>query len=327
MADLNILVSLNQYFKDVINMVPVEAYSSNKVDGISTEETLTSSGRKASVKRRKLNPNYLNRNDEKLDEDSDEGKLSKKAESSFQSNNVSNSITELQERLKVKIADIKKNRQAKGDDSGSPAQLTKRRKKQQPKEKKAFKKMNGKFAGHVVEKSNTETDSPASFNKQQRSDNIINRDGKVVYSKFDFGRMVGCVDKTEATPKYVKKHLSGSKNYKVLLNKAVKDKQKIEELKATNPEKALHLVNKVSWEKAAAKAEGIKLKDDPELLKKTLKRKQSIKRQSAKKWKERVNKMEENMKKQQDKRNKNIDMKKAHKKEFKKKKRKLTPGF
>lgn len=158
---------------------------------------------------------------------------------------------------------------------------------------------------------------------------ILNKNGEVVYSKFDF-----TADKTlktkkkddKITPVNVK-----AKDYKKLLKKLHEQKEKIEELKKTEPEKASELELKSKWRAAMDKASGLKVKDDVNLLKKSVKRMEKKKEKSKKNWDERKKEVEERKNKVQEKRRKNIEKRKEKNKEKKikllKKKGRILPGF
>ena len=79
------------------------------------------------------------------------------------------------------------------------------------------------------------------------------------------------------------------------------------------------------------RAEGKKVKDNPELLTKSLKRKEQKKRKHQKDWSERKNKLEKKAKDKQEKRNKNLKARKQTRIDNKikkaKKKGRAIPGF
>lgn len=118
-----------------------------------------------------------------------------------------------------------------------------------------------------------------------------------------------------------------------LLDKAKSKKEELNKLKETDPAGAEKLKLRQSWRKAVAKAEGIKLKDNPDLIKKSITKENSKKKKSSEKWTERIDSMEEKMKKKQVKRKDNIQARKDKKKNTKIKRRlntfkkKSTPGF
>ncbi|GLV41257.1 Surfeit 6 [Carabus blaptoides fortunei] len=125
--------------------------------------------------------------------------------------------------------------------------------------------------------------------------------------------------KTEKDPKKILKNLE-------------KQKTKLAELEAKGEkEKATELKEKQAWKNALAKSEGEKVKDDPYLLKKSIKKREQVRNSSKKKWEVR----KEGVKKAQDtrqaKRQENLNKRKKDKKvkTMKKavKKGKIIPGF
>jgi hypothetical protein len=143
---------------------------------------------------------------------------------------------------------------------------------------------------------------------------IVNSEGKVVFSKFDF---------TSDVAKSQGKGGAKKKNYKKLLEKAESRKKKMEEMKGDNSEKSKEIIETAKWKKALGKSEGVKQKDDPALLKKAIKRKELQKKKHHKEWKERVENQKKQMKERQDRRQKNI----RDRIDKKKKKGGRTPGF
>lgn len=85
-------------------------------------------------------------------------------------------------------------------------------------------------------------------------------------------------------PKYVEPKKKA--NLKLKLKKAQKKQEKLKKL---DPEKT----KEVHWQNAMNKAQGIKVKDDPKMIKKAIKRKTDDKKRSKKKWDERLAKLEE----------------------------------
>lgn len=137
---------------------------------------------------------------------------------------------------------------------------------------------------------------------------VFNKDGNLLYSKFDF---------SEDGQGENKKSEYGGKKTKNLLKQAEKKKEKLEKLKEADPQKAELVVEKEKWKKAIQKSEGIKVKDDPKLLKKSLKLEQKKKKKSTKEWKQRTEEVEKKQKVRQEKRNQNIQQKKKEKRDRK----------
>merc|ERR1711872_920112 len=95
--------------------------------------------------------------------------------------------------------------------------------------------------------------------------------------------------------------------------------------------KVKRIEERTVWQTAIDKAEGVKVKDDVELLKKALKRQEQKKKSSKRKWDDRVEGTEQKKKLAQAKRAESIAKKKAKNKETKKKKAikkgRLIPGL
>ncbi|XP_071856653.1 surfeit locus protein 6 [Bombus fervidus] len=155
--------------------------------------------------------------------------------------------------------------------------------------------------------------------KVPRPKPVFNSEGKMVFSKFDFSEI--------GTRKKLPK-----KDTKKML---VELKQKKEKLKAMEQsgekERAEEIKEKDAWQSVLAKASGEKVKNDIDLLKRTLKRKENKKRQSAKKWESRLDNVQKGIREKQEKRQDNIMKRKKEKKMHKlrkaAKKGRIIPGF
>lgn len=151
---------------------------------------------------------------------------------------------------------------------------------------------------------------------------IVREDGKVVFSKFDFTTPSEPSDKIDNHKKI---------DYKKLLAKAEAKEQSLKELKEKDARRSEQLEEQLNWKRAINKARGDKVKDDPSLLKKTLKRKEQQKRSSKKKWKERKSQELKRMEKKQETRQRHIKERQEAKKGNKSKKAKVkktrNPGF
>lgn len=110
-------------------------------------------------------------------------------------------------------------------------------------------------------------------------------------------------------------------------------KEKLEKLKQEDKSKAEEMIEKEEWNKVLALATGEKVKDDPKLLKKTVKRQEKQKQKSAQEWKKRLEKQKKDqmhaIKKREENIKAKIDEKKNKKKGIKPKgnKKKARPGF
>lgn len=78
------------------------------------------------------------------------------------------------------------------------------------------------------------------------------------------------------------------KNYQSLIAKAEAKQKQLEDLTKQDEEKGTVAQEKEKWTKAVRMAQGEKLKDDPSLLRKTMKRQEKKKQTQKKKWGERM---------------------------------------
>lgn len=112
-----------------------------------------------------------------------------------------------------------------------------------------------------------------------------------------------------------------STNAKLALDEIKTKQQMYDELeKSGEGDKAKKLKQQDAWNNVLAKAEGVKVKDNIGLLKKTIARKDRQKKVSATKWEERKTTLEKTKKEKQDKRTNNLLKRKQEKKEKIKKK-------
>lgn len=140
---------------------------------------------------------------------------------------------------------------------------------------------------------------------------IFNSEGNVVFSKFDFLGATSNSNNDEAFSKQ-------NRNKKLILENLEKERSYIKKLEESGEiEKASEVKEGKVWNNVLKKAEGVKIKDDTLLLKKSLAKKKAKKRCSENKWKERIANVEKQKEERQKKRSENL-MKR--KREMKKKK-------
>lgn len=144
---------------------------------------------------------------------------------------------------------------------------------------------------------------------------VFNGNGNLVFSKFDFLGETSTVTDKELLAK------EDTRNKKQILEKFEKKKNFIKKLEETGEvEKASQIKEETTWKNVFRKAEGLKVKDDPVLLKKSLTKKDNKKKASQKKWKERVKTVEKQKVEKQKKRTENISKRIQEKKKKKLKK-------
>ncbi|XP_050359108.1 surfeit locus protein 6 homolog [Nymphalis io] len=132
---------------------------------------------------------------------------------------------------------------------------------------------------------------------------IFNNEGKLVFSKFDFAKL-GEKERGNKSKKDPKK----------LLDDLKQQEDKLQKLSEIDSNKAKELKEKAAWKNILQKAEGEKVKDDPILLKKSIKKMEQRKKVSKKKWEGRIQNVEKKKEDRQQKRKENISKKKKEKK-------------
>jgi hypothetical protein len=175
--------------------------------------------------------------------------------------------------------------------------------------------------------SRTEADYGTEFeNKRKPFKPIYNSEGKMVFSKFDFS------DSGFKNGVMEKKGRDERGDPHKMLKKIEKQNERLKELEMTGEiGKLTEIREKIAWNKALSKCEGVKVKDNPELLKKTIKKEIKRKQKSRKEWDTRIEGMKNRQEEKQKKRMENIEARKKQVKvnKLKKaaKKGRIIPGF
>ncbi len=210
--------------------------------------------------------------------------------------NPAASREELQARLSAKLETLQVKRS-----TADPAKVKKR---QAQKEKRKQKK-------EAVKKAHQDR-----LQKKTTEKSSVVVDGKQIFSKFDFGIGDGKKGKS-VTPK----------NPKQALQKAEVRTAKIDALKAVDATKAEQLQKSEAWAKAIQKAQGLVIKDDPKLLKKSIHKMEKAKEKRTEKWENRQQAVKDSQGARQQKRQENIDARKQQKKGAGGGVQKKRPGF
>ncbi|XP_071725587.1 uncharacterized protein [Rutidosis leptorrhynchoides] len=138
-------------------------------------------------------------------------------------------------------------------------------------------------------------------------------------------------EKVEADFEFGKVKLGDEDGSKKKLKKGskVKELEKAQKLKEAKKENAV-VATKYSWKAATEKAMGVKVHDDPKLLKRSLHKEKKRREKSAGKWKERVETQDKLREEKQAKRRGNIEERanqKKMRKIAKREKKLMRPGF
>ncbi|ELT96262.1 hypothetical protein CAPTEDRAFT_226563 [Capitella teleta] len=315
----DVLKADNDFFKQMIGLVPTQFYAEDTSYSEDDEEEEVKLTDKQAAKRKKGQEIRIAKK-VKMEESEEtgaspggEGKKSKK----LKRKPAAKGIDELRHRLQSKIDGMRAQRKAKEmsqeDKQKLRKELSKDKKKQTTNARIKIKKPISEKKVKVNGESSAASTRPA-----------FNKDGQLVFSRFDFSQ-------TEDEIKKKKKKGDSGKNYKKMLETVTKQKEKLTKLKEVNPEGAKAVAEKAKWMAALQRSEGLKVRDDPEKLKKAIKRKEKKKEKSKKNWADRKEGIDKKLKDRLDKRDANIDKRKQSNKDNKIKKLtkrgRIVPGF
>nr|XP_053642985.1 surfeit locus protein 6 homolog [Cherax quadricarinatus] len=232
-------------------------------------------------------------------------------------------LAELQEKYLSTLAALKGNRKKVWDPAArkKESKLKKKLSRLQYRKNKR-QKTNIKHEG-INQQVDVETEKGFSQGTKSQKHTIYNQEGKLVFSKFDFSNTStsGEID-TSLKPTDLKQ----------LLSKALKEKEKIKRMEQKgHTKKASEVIEQSAWSSALQKAEGVKVRNDVDLIKKTIKKKESNKKTSQKTWEQRKEIIEKKKTEKLNTRKKNIKIRKEAKLNKKMKKMKnrghIVPGF
>ncbi|RAL48805.1 hypothetical protein DM860_001125 [Cuscuta australis] len=318
-ADLKALIRENRiFFDNLVNLIPPKFYLPTEEDSKPWYPGLSKS-KKASLKRQtreNLKRARRNRLDPekkiaqsstlgllkesidktKLEDDSGNEKSLDFGEGDNKENGDGSSVTYevLRQRLRMKIEALRGNR-------GSG----------QKSERKAFAD-DGDFGESNRKKRKRDEDRGENSEKNSS----IGVESGNLPSDVEFGKVKIGDDEKEGKKK--KKKLSKEKELDRL--------KRLEELKKEKP----NVAEKQSWKAAADRAMGVKVHDDPRLLKESMKKEKKRKEKSSEKWKERVETRDKFKEERQQKRRENISGRihdKKMRKIAKREKKLMRPGF
>ena len=288
------LESHSAYFSAMMKLVPAQYY---KAPG-KNEELAADGGH--SSRPRKETPKELLRKRKResrssVRESEEEVESDKEQVQQFSVESMKSvSLSELQSRLKKKMEEVRVKRKGrqKGEEEtrrqeNGENHKTQRRQRQKQREKGRTKKgpIQKKSATKVAELGRKELETPVLATP-------VVTNGGLSFSRFELGDTASTVKKR--------------KDYGSLIKKAENKQKKLEKLKETNKGRAERLEDREKWERVMGMARGKKLKDDPKLLKKTVKRLEKKTQVNRKKWSERVQSERERSDGRQQKRQQNI---------------------
>ncbi|XP_043845850.1 surfeit locus protein 6 [Dromiciops gliroides] len=195
----------------------------------------------------------------------------------------------------------------------SPAALEKRQRRKQERERKKRKRKELRAKEKAAKAEDKAETKEANTEPPKRDPQGLT---ELVFNKLEVGEgPVNKAQKKKEKRQRVKGNLTPltGKNYKQLLERVQARKNKLEELKEQDEEKAREMETKMKWTNLLYKAEGVKIRDNEELLKAALKRKEKRRAQRKRQWEKRTAHVVEKMQQQQDKRRRNLRKKKVAK--------------
>lgn len=346
----------NVFFEDKDFQEELRAERKAKTDGISVANGKPLSD-KTKHKKLKLDPDSketvteiikkkFGMDDDEVEDETDDGWGRKKLLKKQKANKDRGAkINDLKEVLKRRIADFRSKRKAETQAKKKKQRESKKERKEnnrkkpgakqkgfikKPKEegededgdengspdKKASKEKNGKI--EQAEKSPQKEKQLKKSSTASKSPEVFNKDGNVIFSKFDLVAPP-LLDHEEKKKEKKKKLKTKNKNdLQVMLKKAEKHKSIIADLESSGQvEEAFRVKSQTQWRHALAKSEGEKVRDNPELIKKSIKRIDKGKKKSSRDWAERDEHTKERKEKKLNKRDANLKKRKDTKKEKK----------
>uniref|UniRef100_A0A1A7XGU4 Surfeit 6 n=1 Tax=Iconisemion striatum TaxID=60296 RepID=A0A1A7XGU4_9TELE len=225
----------------------------------------------------------------------------------------------LRKRLHEKIEESRG--QVAPSDSLSEAVKAKRAKRKLERERKKRKRKEFQMK-KLAEKNDQE--QPAEIKKEEQTPPVSNKRNKTAILFNNFETVQEGYETKMQKKLRKKKSVKGNmtpltgRNYKQLLSRVEERKEKLEKLREKDEQKACEMEKKIKWTNLLYKAEGIKIKDDEDMLRASLKKKEKKHAQRKKQWEQRSEHVIEKMQKRQDKRKKNIQKRKQVRTEKKK---------
>lgn len=189
-------------------------------------------------------------------------------------------LKKLKEKLADRINTLREKRKAPGTKNGGQIKsrseiLAERKRKEELRKQEKLKRKHEQVEPESDSDDNDNNDSDDDKNNDEvLFGNIVFNDGTRVTS--DLSRLRNTVEKKKKGP--------ANKDIKAHLAKLEHKKRKLAQMSAEEREKQK---DKDQWTRVMAQAEGVKLKDDEKLLKKSLKRKEKQKLKSEIEWKNR----------------------------------------
>ncbi|CAF3029286.1 unnamed protein product [Rotaria socialis] len=135
---------------------------------------------------------------------------------------------------------------------------------------------------------------------------------QITFGRFEF-KTEDSVD-TSSKKKKTKKFQNKKQQLISTLKKVESEQDEINRLKEENPEEGKEILRSKNWKTALAKAKGEKIRDNVQLLRKSIKKQSKLRERSAKKWQRNKSETNKRVKEKQEKRQTNLQKRKDDKK-------------
>ena len=226
-------------------------------------------------------------------------------------NALASTYTELQERVRNRIMAERAKRCCDAEQPMSRQDIIEKRKEKKQQRKEAIKKNKERISSTSSIPSQSSSTTTLSADPETIESVPVN----VSFGAIDFG--------LQTDQRKSKADIHGQ------LKKAEAHKEALDKLRLTDADKAAQVEETQTWDKMLQLAQGSKVKDDIQLLKKTVKRKEAEKKKSSGTWKSRQESLQKDIDARQKKRRDNLNARVEDKKSRKmgKKKSSKRPGF
>ncbi|GAU29320.1 hypothetical protein TSUD_226910 [Trifolium subterraneum] len=172
--------------------------------------------------------------------------------------------------------------------------------------------------GYLDKKRKRDNETEESKPAPDESEEKAKKDAAEASTELMFGHVKLANDEMQGKKRKVSKH------------KELERAKKLEEVKKNDPEKGEAIAKKEAWKAAMDRSSGIKVHDDPKLIKKSIHKGKKRQEKNAEKWEERIQSREQLKAEKQKKRSTNIAERindKKMRKIAKREKKLLRPGF
>ena len=157
-----------------------------------------------------------------------------------------------------------------------------------------------------------EWSAPSTEKKEKATSKVSTIPNQITFGRFEFN--TDNAIETNSKKKKGKKPQTKEKQLVNTLKKLEDEQNELTRLHDENPDEEKAILRSKHWKSALAKAKGEKVRDNPQLLRKSIKKQQQLRTRSAKKWKKNKSETDKRMKERQDKRTTNLQKRKDEKK-------------